>query len=390
MKELPVYLDYMATTPVDERVIEKMLQYMGFDSHFGNPASTTHAYGQRALAAVEQARAQVASVINASPEEIIWTSGATESDNLAISGAARFYQRKGRHLITMSTEHKAVLDTCEALFGQGFEITYLTPEADGLLDIKQLEQAIRPDTVLVSIMHVNNEIGVIQDIAAIGALLHDKGILLHVDAAQSVGKVGVDVEAMRVDLMSLSAHKAYGPKGIGALYVRRNPRVRLEPLIHGGGHEHGLRSGTLATHQIVGMGEAFMLAEADLIQENQRLSQLGDKLLNRVLSVPGVTLNGHRRQRVPNNLNLCFGGIDGDSLLLALQKLAVSTTSACSSASVQPSYVLKAIGLSDEQAHSSIRLSMGRFTTEADIDKACDVIEVQVERLQRIAGIASI
>lgn len=389
MNKLPLYFDYMATTPVDERVIDVMNQYLGVDSHFGNPASSTHCYGQQALKAVESARSKVAGLLGANSDEIVWTSGATESDNLAIIGAMRFYQRKGRHVITMTTEHKAVLDSCHALEQEGFEVTYLTPKADGLLCLDELEQAIRPDTVLASIMHVNNEIGVIQDISAISAVLKQKGVLLHVDAAQSAGKLAIDVNAMGIDLMSISGHKIYGPKGIGVLYVRRQPRTRLMPLIHGGGHENGLRSGTLATHQIVGMAEALAIAVDMMEQESSRIKTLKQKLFNGIKSLPGVSLNGHATERVAGNLNLCFSGVDGDSLLLALRELAVSTTSACSSASVQPSYVLKAIGLSDNDAHSSVRMSLGRYTTEACVDKAIAVINQQVARLHQICGIAS-
>lgn len=390
MSDLPIYFDYMATTPIDARVLEKMQHYMGVDSQFGNPASSTHVYGQTALLAVDKARKQVAEVLRASAEEIVWTSGATESDNLAIIGAARFYQRKGRHIITMTTEHKAVLDTCAALEKEDFDVTYLDPMPNGLLDLNELEKAIKPETILVSIMHVNNEIGVIQDITAIGELLKGRGILFHVDAAQSAGKVAIDVNAMQVDLMSLSGHKIYGPKGIGVLYVRRKPRVRLEPLIYGGGHEGGMRSGTLATHQIVGMAEALMIANQFPTIESDRLLQLRNKLLNGIKSLKGLSLNGDKVKRIPGNLSLCFHGVDGDSLLLALRELAISTTSACSSASVQPSYVLKAIGLCDEDAHSSVRLSLGRFTTETDVERAVTIINQQVSRLHEISGMTSL
>lgn len=374
MRVPPIYFDYMATTPVDPRVVEQMMNYLGPEAHFGNPASTTHCYGQKASQAVEQARFMVAEAVGASPEEIVFTSGATEADNLAILGAARFYQRKGRHIITMNTEHKAVLDSFHQLEREGFEVTYLNPEADGLLHLSVLADALREETILVSIMHVNNEIGVIQNLEAIGNLLKDKGIIFHSDAAQSGGKIPLDLKRLPVDLMSFSAHKNYGPKGVGALYVSHHPRVRLEPLSYGGGHEGGLRSGTLATHQIVGMGEAFRLSGMTISQEQDRILALRKQLWNGIRHLPGIRLNGHPDQRIAGNLNFSFRGLDGGDLLFALNELAVSTTSACASASAQPSYVLRAIGLADDLAHSSVRLSMGRFTTEAQVSRAIEVI----------------
>lgn len=375
----------MATTPVDPRVVERMLHFLGPDGDFGNPSSITHDFGRRAAQAVELARSQIAEVIHASPQEIVFTSGATEADNLAIIGAAHFYQNKGKHVITMSTEHKAVLDSFHRLEKDGFQVTYLEPQADGLLNLQQLERALQPDTILVSIMHVNNEIGVIQDIAAIGELLKGKGILFHVDAAQSAGRLAIDLSTLPVNLMSFSAHKCYGPKGVGALYVRQRPRVRLQPQTFGGGHEHGLRSGTLATHQIVGMGEAFALSEHTREEEQASLLQSRQRLWDGIKHLPGIQLNGHEQQRVAGNLNISFKGLDGDSLFLALSDLAVSTTSACSAASIQPSYVLKAIGLSDELAQSSIRLSLGRFTLEKEVEHAIAVINAQVLHLRNIS-----
>ncbi|CAM4431295.1 MAG: Cysteine desulfurase IscS [Legionella sp.] len=383
--KVPIYLDYMATTPVDPRVVERMLHFLGPDGDFGNPSSITHDFGRRAAQAVELARSQIAEVIHASPQEIVFTSGATEADNLAIIGAAHFYQNKGKHVITMSTEHKAVLDSFHRLEKDGFQVTYLEPQADGLLNLQQLERALQPDTILVSIMHVNNEIGVIQDIAAIGELLKGKGILFHVDAAQSAGRLAIDLSTLPVNLMSFSAHKCYGPKGVGALYVRQRPRVRLQPQTFGGGHEHGLRSGTLATHQIVGMGEAFALSERTREEEQASLLQSRQRLWDGIKHLPGIQLNGHEQQRVAGNLNISFKGLDGDSLFLALSDLAVSTTSACSAASIQPSYVLKAIGLSDELAQSSIRLSLGRFTLEKEVEHAIAVINAQVLHLRNIS-----
>lgn len=387
MSNLPIYMDYMATTPVDPRVIDHMIHYLGPDGHFGNPASSTHVYGKTAALAVERARAKIADAVQASSQDIVFTSGATESDNLAILGAARFYKNKGMHLITMSTEHKAVLDSFHQLEKEGFEVTYLQPESDGLLDLKKLEGALREDTILVSIMHVNNEIGVIQDIAAIGEVLRNKGIVFHVDAAQSAGKIAINLSTLPVDLMSFSAHKMYGPKGIGALYVRHKPRIRLQAQTFGGGHEGGLRSGTLATHQIVGFGEAFALAEQEREEEQNRLLSYRQQLWDGINHLGGVQLNGHAEKRIAGNLNMSFSGLDGDALLLALRELAVSTTSACTSASIQPSYVLRAIGLTEDLAYSSIRLSIGRFTTKEQIDKAISVICDQVNRLHEMLPI---
>ncbi|HAT3977047.1 TPA: IscS subfamily cysteine desulfurase [Legionella pneumophila] len=381
----PIYFDYMATTPVDPRVVEQMIKYLGPEGDFGNPASATHEYGRVASMAVEQARSQIAETINASPQEIVFTSGATEADNLAILGAARFYKNKGMHLVTMSTEHKAVLDSFHQLEKEGFQVTYLNPESDGLLALEKLESALRPDTILVSIMHVNNEIGVIQDIASIGELLRNKGIIFHVDAAQSAGKLPIDLSQLSVDLMSFSAHKNYGPKGVGALYVRHKPRIRLQALSFGGGHEGGLRSGTLPTHQIVGMGEAFAIAEAERITEQMRILNLRKQLWDGIRHLPAIKLNGNEQRRIAGNLNVSFVGLNGDSLLFALNELAVSTTSACSSASIQPSYVLRAIGLTDMDAQSAVRLSIGRFTTEEQIKKAIDIICTQVSRLHELS-----
>lgn len=375
----------MATTPVDPRVVEQMIKYLGPEGDFGNPASATHEYGRAASMAVEQARSQIAETINASPQEIVFTSGATEADNLAILGAARFYKNKGMHLVTMSTEHKAVLDSFHQLEKEGFQVTYLNPESDGLLDLGKLESALRPDTILVSVMHVNNEIGVIQDIASIGELLRNRGIIFHVDAAQSAGKLPIDLSQLSVDLMSFSAHKNYGPKGVGALYVRHKPRIRLQPLSYGGGHEGGLRSGTLPTHQIVGMGEAFAIAETDRIPEQTRILNLRKQLWDGIRHLPAIKLNGHEHRRIAGNLNVSFVGLNGDSLLFALSELAISTTSACSSASIQPSYVLRAIGLTDTEAQSTIRLSIGRFTSEVQIKKAIDIICRQVSRLHELS-----
>jgi cysteine desulfurase len=374
----------MATTPVDPRVAERMMQYLGPEGDFGNPASQ-HEYGRVAAVAVERARTQIAESIEASPQDIVFTSGATEANNLAIIGAAHFYQNKGKHLITMSTEHKSVLDTFHHLEKNGFLVTYLEPEPNGLLDIEKLEQALRQDTILVSVMHVNNEIGVIQDIAAIGALLRNKGIIFHVDAAQSAGKVPINLNQLSVDLMALSSHKNYGPKGIGALYVRRKPRIRLQPQSFGGGQESGMRSGTLATHQIVGMGEAFALTNSMREEEQARLLSYRQRLWNGIKHLPGIQLNGDEKKRIAGNLNMSFAGLNGDSLLLGLHELAISTTSACSSASIQPSYVLRALGLSDELAQSTIRLSIGRFTKEEDIEHAIEVICTQVTRLYELS-----
>lgn len=380
MAKLPIYLDYMATTPVDPRVLAKMMDYLGPEGCYGNPASS-HVYGKLALEAVERARAQIAQAIHARPQDIIFTSGATEADNLAILGAARFYQGKGRHVITLRTEHKAVLDSFQQLEKEGFAVTYLQPQADGLVAIETLAQALREDTILVSIMHVNNEIGVVQDIKAMANLLQNKGIIFHVDAAQSAGKLAIDMRDLPLGLMSFSGHKIYGPKGIGALYVRHKPRIRLLPLSFGGAHENGLRSGTLATHQIVGMGEAFAIAEAGRVQEQATTLRLRQQLWGGIRHLPGIRLNGNQHQRVAGNLNLSFAGVDGDSLLLALHELAVSTTSACMAASRQPSYVLQALGLDDELAYSSIRLSIGRFTTEEEIAQVIAIICSQINRL---------
>jgi cysteine desulfurase len=381
--KLPVYLDYSATTPVDQRVAEKMIPFL--TENFGNPASRSHSFGWTAEKAVEEAREEVARLVNADPREIIWTSGATESNNLAIKGAAHFYETKGRHLITLKTEHKAVLDTMRELEAQGFEVTYLDPKPDGLLDFQAFREAFRADTSLVSIMHVNNEIGVIQDIAAIGALCRERGVIFHVDAAQSTGKVEIDLAKLPVDLMSFSAHKTYGPKGIGALYVRRKPRIRLKAMMHGGGHERGLRSGTLATHQIVGMGEAFRLAREEMAAESYRIRALRDRLLAGIADIEEVYINGDLEQRVPHNLNASFNYVEGESLMMAIKDLAVSSGSACTSSSLEPSYVLRALGRSDELAHSSIRFSIGRYTTEADVDFAISLIHKAVERLRDIS-----
>lgn len=382
----PIYLDYMATTPVDPRVVNEMLNYLGPEANYGNPASTTHVYGKTAAMAVEQARSQIAQSVNASPQEIVFTSGATEANNLAIIGAARFYQNKGKHLITMSTEHKAVLDSFHQLEKEGFEVTYLKPQSDGLLDLQGLKDALKKETILVSIMHVNNEIGVIQDIATIASMLSDQGIIFHVDAAQSAGKLPIDLNQWPIDLMSFSAHKNYGPKGVGALYVRHKPRIRLEPLSFGGGHEGGLRSGTLATHQIAGMGAAFALSQNLREEEQARILKYRKRVWDAIKKIPGIQLNGHESQRVAGNLNLSFPGLDGDSLLFSLRELAISTTSACASASAQPSYVLKAIGLSTEVALSSIRLSIGRFTQEEQLEQIITILLKQISRLYDIAS----
>lgn len=382
---LPIYLDYSATTPVDQRVADLMCQYLTMDGTFGNPASRSHRYGWDAEKAIEQARQDVAALINADAKEIVWTSGATESDNLAIKGAAHFYSKRGKHIITSKTEHKAVLDTCRQLEREGYEVTYLDPEVDGLIDINKLEAAIRDDTIIVSIMHVNNEIGVIQDIAAIGELCRSKKIVFHVDAAQSAGKIEIDLQKLKVDLLSLSAHKVYGPKGIGALYVRRKPRIRIEAQTHGGGHERGMRSGTLAPHQIVGMGEAFKIAKAEMASENQRIRVLRDRLLNGLKDMEELYINGNLEKRVVQNLNLSFNYVEGESLLMAIDTLAVSSGSACTSASLEPSYVLRAIGRNDELAHSSIRFSIGRFTTEEDIDYTIKLVSEKVAKLRQLS-----
>ncbi len=376
-------MDYSATTPVDPRVAEKMIPYLC--EKFGNPASRSHAFGWEADAAVELAREQVASLVNADAKEIVWTSGATESNNLAIKGAAHFYQGTGRHLVTMRIEHKAVIDTFRELEREGFSATYLDPESNGLLDLEKLKAALRPDTILVSVMLVNNEIGVIQDIAAIGEICREKGILLHVDAAQATGKVVIDLKKLKVDLMSFSAHKTYGPKGIGALYVQRKPRVRLEAQMHGGGHERGMRSGTLATHQIVGMGEAFRIAQAEMATENERIRMLRDRLMAGLMDMEEVHLNGDLLQRVPHNLNLSFNYVEGESLIMAIKDVAVSSGSACTSASLEPSYVLRALGRSDELAHSSIRFTVGRFTTVEEVDYVIALMKSKIDKLRELS-----
>ncbi|VXA78655.1 MULTISPECIES: IscS subfamily cysteine desulfurase [Aeromonas] len=383
--KLPIYLDYSATCPVDPRVAEKMMQCLTMDGLFGNPASRSHRFGWQAEEAVDLARNQVAELIGADPREIVFTSGATESNNLAIKGVAHFYVGKGKHIITSKTEHKAVLDTCRQLEREGYEVTYLEPMPNGLFTLEQIEGALRDDTILVSIMHVNNEIGVVQNIAAIGELCRSRKILLHVDAVQSVGKIPVDVEALKVDLLSVSAHKVYGPKGIGALFVRRKPRVRLEAQMHGGGHERGMRSGTLPTHQIVGMGEAFRIAKEEMASEGQHIMALRQRLWDGIKDIEAVYINGDLEQRVPGNLNVSFAYVEGESLIMALKDLAVSSGSACTSASLEPSYVLRALGLNDELAHSSIRFSLGRFTTEEEIDYAIKLIRDSIGRLREMS-----
>ena len=379
----PIYMDYSATTPCDPRVVDAMVPWLR--EHFGNPASRSHAWGWEAEAAVEAARGQVADLVGADPREIVWTSGATESINLALKGAANFYKSKGKHLITVKTEHKAVLDTCRELERQGFEVSYLDVQADGLLDLETLKAAMRPDTILVSVMFVNNEIGVIQDIAAIGALCRAQGVLLHVDAAQATGRVAIDLADLPVDLMSLASHKTYGPKGVGALYVRRKPRVRLEAQMHGGGHERGMRSGTLPTHQCVGMGEAVAIAKVEMHEENQRVRALHTRMLNGLKDVEEVFLNGHAEKRVPHNLNMSFNFVEGESLIMGIKGLAVSSGSACTSASLEPSYVLRALGRSDELAHSSLRMTIGRWTTEEEIDYAVATIKENVAKLRELS-----
>ena len=379
----PIYLDYSATTPCDPRVVDVMIPWLR--EHFGNPASRSHAWGWEAEAAVEKARGQVADLIGADPREIVWTSGATESNNLAIKGAAQFYKTKGMHIITVKTEHKAVLDTCRELERQGFEVTYLDVQADGLLNLDVFKAAIRPDTILASVMFVNNEIGVVQDIAAIGKICREHGVIFHVDAAQATGRIDVDTANLPVDLMSLTSHKTYGPKGIGALYVRRKPRVRLEAQMHGGGHERGLRSGTLPTHQIVGMGEAYRIAKLEMAADNARIQTLHDRLMNGLKDVEQVFLNGHATQRIPHNLNMSFNYVEGESLMMGIKGLAVSSGSACTSASLEPSYVLRALGRSDELAHSSLRMTIGRWTTEAEIDYAIETIKLNVAKLRELS-----
>ncbi|CCD40729.1 Cysteine desulfurase, IscSsubfamily [Candidatus Paraburkholderia kirkii UZHbot1] len=383
ISHLPIYMDYSATTPVDPRVVDKMIPYLR--EQFGNPASRSHQYGWNAERAVEEARENVAALVNCDPREIIWTSGATESDNLAIKGAAHFYKSKGKHIITVKTEHKAVLDTTRELEREAYEVTYLDVKDDGLIDLEKLKVAIRPDTILISLMHVNNEIGVIQDIGTIGEIAREKGIIFHVDAAQATGKVEIDLQKLKVDLMSFSAHKTYGPKGIGALYVRRKPRVRIEAQMHGGGHERGMRSGTLATHQIVGMGEAFRIAREDMATENERIRMLRDRLLKGLQDIEEVYVNGDMEQRVPHNLNVSFNFVEGESLIMAVKDVAVSSGSACTSASLEPSYVLRALGRNDELAHSSIRLTVGRFTTEQDVDYVINLLKNKIAKLRDLS-----
>ncbi len=383
MLKFPIYLDYSATTPVDPRVAEKMIPWL--TEQFGNPASRSHAFGWDAEKAVEEARGQVAALVNADPKEIIWTSGATESNNLAIKGAAHFYKGKGKHVITLKTEHKAVLDTVRELEREGFEATYLDVQENGLVDLDVFKAALRPDTIVVSVMFVNNEIGVVQPIAELGEICREKGIVFHVDAAQATGKVEVDLDRLKVDLMSFSAHKTYGPKGVGALYVRRKPRVRLEAQMHGGGHERGLRSGTLAPHQIVGMGEAFRIAREEMASENERVRALRDKLLAGLTDIEATYVNGDLEHRVPHNLNISFAYVEGESLIMAIKDIAVSSGSACTSASLEPSYVLRALGRNDELAHSSIRFTIGRFTTEEEIDYTIDLLHKKIGKLRELS-----
>ena len=379
----PIYMDYGATTPCDQRVVDVMIPWLR--EHFGNPASRSHAWGWEAEAAVEKARAEVAGLINADPREIVWTSGATESNNLALKGAAQFYKSRGKHLITVKTEHKAVLDTMRELERQGFDVTYLDVEDDGLLDLDKLKAAVRPDTILVSVMYVNNEIGVIQDIPAIGAMCRERSIVFHVDAAQATGKILIDMATLPVDLMSLTSHKTYGPKGIGALYVRRKPRIRIEAQMHGGGHERGMRSGSLPTHQIVGMGEAFRIAREEMGTEIERIRMLQTKLINGLSGIEQTFLNGHPTQRVPHNVNMSFNFVEGESLIMGVKGIAVSSGSACTSASLEPSYVLRALGRSDELAHSSLRMTIGRFTTEEEIDYVITTLKDRVARLRELS-----
>ena len=381
----PIYFDYSATTPVDPRVMDAMVKCLTLEGNFGNPASRSHVFGWKAEEAVEEARQHVADLIHCDPREVVWTSGATESDNLALKGAAHFYQSKGKHIITSKIEHKAVLDSCRQLEREGFEVTYLEPDAKGLIQPEEVAKAIREDTILVSLMHVNNEIGVINDIAAIGEITREKKVLFHVDAAQSVGKIEIDLENMKVDLMSLTAHKVYGPKGIGALYVRRKPRVRLEAQMHGGGHERGMRSGTLATHQIVGMGEAYRIAKEEMQADAEHSLALRQRFLKGLEGMEEVYINGDIDQRVPGNLNVSFNFVEGESLIMALKDLAVSSGSACTSASLEPSYVLRAIGLNDELAHSSLRFTIGRFTTEEDVDFALEKVKEAVTKLRELS-----
>jgi len=382
---IPIYFDYSATTPVDPRVVEKMVECLTMEGNFGNPASRSHVFGWKAEEAVEQARQNIADLVNCDPREIVWTSGATESDNLALKGAAHFYQSKGKHIITSKIEHKAVLDSCRQLEREGFDVTYMDPDEKGLIHPQDLEKAIRDDTILVSLMHVNNEIGVINDIKAIGEICREKKVIFHVDAAQSPGKIDIDLQDMKVDLMSFSAHKIYGPKGIGALYVRRKPRVRLEAQMHGGGHERGMRSGTLPTHQIVGMGEAFRIAKEEMHDEAERTKVLRDRFLKGLEGMEEVYINGDLEHRVPGNINVSFNFVEGESLIMALKDLAVSSGSACTSASLEPSYVLRALGMDDELAHSSLRFSIGRFTTEEDIDTAVTKVKEAVGKLRELS-----
>ncbi|MGQ8365172.1 IscS subfamily cysteine desulfurase [Glaciecola sp. 1036] len=383
--KLPIYLDYASTTPVDPRVVEKMTECLSMEGNFGNPASRSHKFGWVAEEAVDIARNQIAELVNADPREIVFTSGATESNNLAIKGAAHFYKKRGKHIITVKTEHKAVLDTTRQLEREGYEVTYLLPETNGLLDLNKLKDAIREDTILVSVMFVNNEIGVIQDMQAIGDLCRENKIIFHVDAAQAAGKVPIDLQTLKIDLMSFSAHKIYGPKGIGALYVRRKPRVRIEAQMHGGGHERGMRSGTLPTHQIVGMGEAFRIAKEEMATENERIKMLRDKLWNGIKDMEEVYLNGDLEKRVAGSLNVSFNYVEGESLIMALKDMAVSSGSACTSASLEPSYVLRALGMNDELAHSSIRFSIGRFTTEEEIDYVIKVVRSAIVKLREMS-----
>ena len=381
--KLPIYLDYSATTPVDPRVAQKMIPFL--TEFFGNPASRSHAFGWKAEEAVEEARGHVAALIGADPKEIVWTSGATEGNNLAIKGAAQFYRTKGKHLVTQKTEHKATLDTMRELERQGFECTYLEVEENGLVDLKKFEAALRPDTILASIMMVNNEIGVIQPVAEIGELCRARGIIFHCDAVQAAGKLPIDLQTLKVDLLTITAHKMYGPKGIGALYVRRKPRVRIEPQIHGGGHERGFRSGTLATHQIVGFGEAARLAKLEMATDNERIRLLRDRLLQGLSSMEEVVVNGDMRRRIPGNLNVSFNYVEGESLIMAIKDIAVSSGSACTSASLEPSYVLRALGRSDELAHSSIRFTLGRYTTEEEVDYAVNLVRIKVAKLRELS-----
>ena len=379
----PIYLDYSSTTPIDPRVAEKMIPFI--TEHFGNPASRSHSFGWTAEKAVEEAREEVAKLVNADPREIVWTSGATESNNLAIKGASHFYSTKGKHILTVATEHKAVIDAFRELEREGYTATYLEPEPNGLVDLEKFKKAIRPDTVLASVMFVNNEIGVIQDIEALGNICREQKVIFHVDAAQATGKVDIDLEKLPVDLMSFSAHKTYGPKGIGALYVRRKPRIRIEAQMHGGGHERGMRSGTLATHQIVAMGEAFRIARIEMQLENERIRKLRDKLLHGLQDMEEVYVNGDLNQRIPHNLNISFNYVEGESLIMAVKDIAVSSGSACTSASLEPSYVLRALGRSDELAHSSIRFSIGRFTTEADVDFTIQLLKEKIQKLRELS-----